>query len=122
MSANLIGWGCDLQQKLDAMETKLRRARWAGYVADELYRIAQRLHVLGNQARSVRSTSAYERVERRLLEQARIAVQELGFGITVYRQPDPVGWPLYIVFPGDVSKTSDVQVYYEQGIAVPPRP
>lgn len=119
---NLIFLGADLQQKLDAMETKLRRARWAGYVANDLYRIAQRLHALGKQARSVRATSAFERVERRLLEKARIAVQELGFGIEVYRQPDPVGWPIVVVFPGDVSNTSDIHARFEQGIAVPPRP
>lgn len=122
MSANLIGWGCDLQQKLDAMDRKLRRARWAGYVADDLYRIAQRLHALGERARTGRVGAAYERTERRLLEQARSAVQELGFGIRVYRQPDPVGWPLYVVFPGDVKPGSGIEVYYEQGIAVPPRP
>ena len=122
MSANLIGFGCDLQQKLDAMGRKLRRARWAGYVAEELYRIARRLHVLSEQAHSGRATSAYIRTERRLLEQARTTVQELGFGIEVYRQPEPRGWPLYVVFPGDVPKGSGIEVYYEQGIAVPPRP
>ena len=122
MSANLIGWGCDLQQKLDAMDRKLRRARWAGYTADELYKIAQRLHALSERARSGRATSAYDRAERRLLEQARTAVQELGAGIQVYRQPDPRGWPLYVVFPGDVPKGSGIEACYEQGIAVPPQP
>jgi hypothetical protein len=116
-----IAFGCDLQQKLDAMDRKLRRARWAGYVAEELHRIAQRLHALSEQACSGRATSAYERAERRLLEQARTAVQELGFGIEVYRQPDP-GWPIVVVFPGDVPKASGIESYYEQGIAVPPRP
>lgn len=121
MSANLIGWGCDLQQKLDLMNRKLRRARWAGYVAVELYGIAQRLQALKEKARSGRATSAYDRAERRLLEQARTAVQELGFGIEVYRRPDP-GWPIVVVFPGDVPKASEIQAYFEQGIAVPPRP
>ena len=121
MSANLIGLGCDLQQKLEAMDGKLRRARWAGFVGDELYRIAQRLHVLSEQARSGRVTSAYERAEHRLLEQARIAVQELGFGIEVYRQPDP-GWPIVVVFPGDVPKGSGPEAVFEQGVAVPPLP
>jgi len=122
VSANLIGFGADLQQKLDAMDRKLRRARWAGYVADELYGIAQRLHTLGVKARSRRVTSADDRAERELLEQARTAVQELGFGIDVYRQPDPVGWPLVVVFPGDVPKGSGPGAVYEQGVAVPPRP
>lgn len=123
MSANdLIGFGCDLQQKLDAMDRKLRRARWAGYVAADLYRIAQRLQVLNERARSGRVTSAHKRVERRLLDQARTAVKELGFGIEVYRQPDPAGWPLYVVFSGDVKPGSGIEAYYEQGIAVPPRP
>ena len=121
MSTNLIGWGCDLQQKLDAMDRKLRRARWAGYTADELYKIAQRLHALSEQARSGRATSAYDRAERRLLEQARSAVHELGFGIEVYRQPDP-GWPIVVVFPGDVPKGSGPEAVFEQGVAVPPRP
>jgi hypothetical protein len=122
MSANLIGWGCDLQQKLDLMRPKLRRARWAGYVAAELFTIAKRLHVLGERARCGRMTPAHERAERRLLEQARSAVQELGFGIEVYRQPDPVGWPMVVVFPGDVPRGSGPDAVFEQGIAVPPRP
>ncbi len=121
MSTNLIGWGCDLQEKLDAMDRKLRRARWAGYVAEELYRIARRLHALGKQARSDRVTSTHDRAERRLLEQARTAVQELGFGIEVYRQPDP-GWPIVVVFPGGVPNGSGPEAVFEQGVAVPPRP
>lgn len=122
MSANLIGLGCDLQQKLDAMDRKLRRARWAGNVGEKLYRIARRLHALGKQARSDQVTSAYERTERRLLEQAETAVRELGLGIEIHRQPDPRGWPLYIVFPGEVPRGSEIQAYYEQGVAIPPRP
>ena len=118
---HLIAFGCDLQQKLEAMDRKLRRARWAGYVAEELHGIAQRLHALRERARSVRVTSANDRAQRRLLEQARTAVQELGFGIEVYRQPEP-GWPIVIVFPGDVPKGSGPEAVFEQGVAVPPRP
>ena len=122
MSANLIGWGCDLQQKLDAMDSKLRRARWAGYVAEELHEIARRLHVLDERARSGCMTSTYDRAERRLLEQARTAVQELGFGIEVHRQPDPGGWPIVVVFPGEIPTGSGPEAVFEQGVAVPPRP
>ena len=122
MSADLIGFGADLQQKLDAMDCKLRRARCAGYVASELFGIAQRLHTLSVKARSGRATSADDRAERELLEHARIAVQELGWGIDVYRQPDPWGWPIVVVFPGDIPKGSGPEAVYEQGVAVPPRP
>ena len=121
MSASMIGFGCDLQQKLDAMSPKLRRARWAGYVAEELYGIAQRLHALRERARSGRGSSANDRAQRRLLEQAQVAVQELGFGIEVYRQPEP-GWPIVVVFPGDVPKGSGPEAVFEQGVAVPPLP
>lgn len=121
MSADLIGWGCDLQSKLSDMDPKLRRARWAGYVAEELYRIARRLHALSQQARSGRATSACVLAERRLVDQARTAVQELGFGIEVYRQPDP-GWPIVVVFPGGVPNGSGPEAVFEQGVAVPPRP
>jgi len=117
MSANLIGLGCDLQQKLDAMDRKLRRARWAGYVAGELYDIARRLHALDRTGRTGHGADAQD-----LLEQARSAVEELGFGIEVYRQPDPRGWPLVVVFPGDVPTGSGPEAVYEQGIAVPPKP
>ena len=88
MSANLIGFGADLQQKLDAMHHKQRCAPWAGYAADDLYRIAQRMHALSEQARSGETTSAHDRAERRLIERARVSVQTLGRGIEVYRQPD----------------------------------
>ena len=92
MSVNdLIGFGADLQQKLDAMHPKRRCARWAGYAADDLYRIAQRLHALSEHARSARATSAHDRAESRLIERARVSVQTLGRGIEVYRQPDPRG-------------------------------
>ena len=122
MSANLIGWGCDLQQKLDAMDSKLRRARWAGYVAIELYGIARALQRISENVNAKRATPKDHRRERDYMDQARRAVQELGFGIEVHRQPDPTGWPLYVVFPGDVKPGSGIEVYYEQGIAVPPRP
>ena len=122
MSENLIGFGCDLQQKLDAMKPELRRARWAGYVAVELYGIAQRLQVLNEKARTGRPTSPDKRAGKRLLVQARSAVQELGAGIRVFRQSDPAGWPLYVVFPGDVPEGSGQEAYIEQGVAVPPRP
>ena len=122
MSVNLIGWGCDLQQKLDAMDRKLRRTRWAGYVAIELYGIAQGLQIVSENVRAGRATPRDHRRERNYMEQARRAVQELGFGIEVYRQPDPHGWPIVVVFPGDVLAGSVCQMYFEKGIAVPPRP
>ena len=122
VSANLIGFGADLQQKLDAMDGRSCRARWAGYVASELFGIAERLHPLSVKARSGRATSADDRAEKQLLEQGRIAVQELGFGISVYTQPDPWGWPIVVVFPGDVPKGSGPESVFEQGVAVPPRP
>ena len=118
MSANLIGWGCDLQQKLDAMDRKLVRARWAGYVADDLYRIAQRLHALNLQPRSGRMKPAHERAERHLLGEARTAVQELGFGIEVYRQPQPLS-SFVVLFPGNVPKGSGPEAVFEQGVWVP---
>ena len=122
MSANLIGWGCDLQQKLDAMDRKLRRARWAGYVAIELFGIAQALQKVSENVRADRGTPRDHRRERNYMEQARRAVQELGFGIEVHRQPDPRGWPIVVVFPGDLSKGSGPEAVFEQGVAVPPRP
>jgi hypothetical protein len=122
MSANLIGWGCDLQQGLDAMNRKLRRARWAGIVGEKLYRIARRLHALDRQPRTARSASAIARTEQRLLDEARIVVQELGHGIGVYRQQYRHGWPIVIVFPGDIPAGSGPESFLEQGIAVPPKP
>ncbi len=122
MSANLIGWGCDLQQKLDAMDRRLRRTRWAGYVAIELYGIAQGLQKVSEHVRADQATPRDHRRERNYMEQARRAVQELGFGIEVYRLPDPRGWPLYVVFPGDVPKGSGPEAVFEKGVAVPPRP
>ena len=121
MSANLIGFGCDLQQKLDAMHPKRRRTRWAGDIGVDLYQIAQNLHRLSVKAASGQSTSADDRRERRMMEQARGQAAKLGKGVEVYRQPHPRGWPLYVVFPGDVPKGSEVETCYEQGIAVPPR-
>ena len=122
MSANLIGLGADLQQKLDAMDQKLRRARWAGYVAEKLYRVAQKLHTIDVQVSQGMDTHADNRAEKRLMDQARVAVAELGHGVEVIRQRVPVGWPLYVVFPADVPRGSGIEANYEQGIAVPPRP
>ena len=93
MSANLIGFGCDMQQKLDAMDRKLRRARWAGYVAVELYGIAQALQRVSENVRAGRATPRDHRREKDCMEQARRAVQELGFGVEVHRQPEPHGCP-----------------------------
>ena len=101
------------------MDRRLHRARWAGYAAADLYAIAQRLHAL---ARLGRTRAGYERVALDLLEQARTIVEELGFGIEVYRQPDPHGWPLVVVFPGDVPIGSGPEAVFEQGVAVPPKP
>ena len=122
VSANLIGFGCDLQQKLDAMDSKLRRARWAGDVGSDLYRIAQRLHDLDTRARSGRAKPTDARTETRLLTQARAAVVKLGLGIEVHRQPDRRGWPFVVVFPGDAPKGSGPEAVFEQGVAVPPLP
>ena len=122
MSANLIGFGCDLQQKLDKMPPRDRKARWAGDVGVELYRIARKLHRVSEEARDYGTTPAAERREKRLVEQAQEAVNQLGKGIKVFRQPDPAGWPLYIVFPRDVPPRSEMGAYFEKGIAVPPGP
>jgi len=122
VSAKLIGFGADLQQKLDAMDPKLRQARWAGDVAVALYRIAQRLHRLSADQSRLRSVAVLNRVERELMEQAQREVNKLGVGIVVIRQPDPLGWPMVIVFPGDVPKGSGPEAVFEQGVAVPPRP
>ncbi len=46
----------------------------------------------------------------------------MGTGVRVYHRSDPVGWPLYVVFPGDVPPGAGTEANYEQGIAVPPRP
>jgi hypothetical protein len=119
---DLIYWGCDLQQKLEAMDRSLRRARWAGYVGEKLYRIARRLNDSDQRSRTGRGASGIERTEQRLLDEARIVVQELGHGIEVYRQPYPNGWPIVIVFPGDVPAGSGPEAFLEQGIAVPPKP
>jgi hypothetical protein len=122
VSANLIGFGADLQQKLDAMDPKLRKARWAGDVGVALYRIARRLHQLRADVRRGGSTRANDRAEQELMEKARRETNKLGQGIVVVRQPDPRGWPLVIVFSGDVSKGSGPEAAFEQGVAVPPRP
>lgn len=122
MSANLIGFGADLQQKLDTMDPKLRKARWAGDVAVALYQIAQRLHRLSVKGGRGRSTRADDRAERKLMEEAQREVKKLGKGIEVVRNPDPRGWPMVVVFPGDVPKGSGPEAVFEQGVAVPPRP
>ena len=122
MSENLIGFGCDLQQKLDAMDPKARKARWAGDIGVELFGIAKKLHRLSLKACNSETTPADDRRERRLMEQARQAASRLGKGVEVYRQPDPRGWPLYVVWPGDVRKGEGIEAYYEQGVAVPPHP
>lgn len=122
MSASLIGLGADLQQALDKMDRKLRRARWAGYVGVELYGISRRLHRLSENAAQYGTTIAAERREKELLEQARIAVQELGFGIQAYRQPHSFGWPIVVVFPGTVSTGSGPEAIFEHGVAVPWKP
>ena len=67
-------------------------------------------------------STADDRKDRRLMQQAQEQADSLGRGIQVYRQGDPMGWPLYVVFPGDVDRGQGVESYYEQGIAVPPRP
>lgn len=121
MSAHLIGLGCDLQQELDAMDSKLRKARWAGDVGVALYQIAQRLNGLGKRTRS-RRNAAIDLTERELMELAQREVNKLGKGIVAVRNLDPRTWPLVIVFPGAVPKDSGPEVVLEQGIAVPPRP
>ena len=122
MSEHLIGFGCDLQQKLEAMKPKHSRTQWAGDVGIELYKIAQKLHRIDVKTRESKRTSTDNSKERQLMDQARKQTAKLGKGIEVHRQPDPIGWPLYIVFPGDVPQGSGYEAYYEQGIAVPPRP
>ncbi len=122
MSANLIGFGADLQQKLDVMDPKLRKARWAGDVGVALYRIAQRLHQLRADVRRGGRTRANDRAEQELMEKARRETNKLGKGIVVVRQPDSRGWPMVVVFAGDVPKGSGPEAAFEQGVAVPPRP
>lgn len=120
MSKYLIGFGCDLQQKLDATNNRLRRSRWAGDVGEALYRIARQLHAVN--VKASRSGRMNRRATATLLADAQLAVNRLGKGIEVHRQSNPIAWPLYVVFPGDVRADSDFQAIYEQGIAVPPRP
>lgn len=122
MSAHLIGFGCDIQQKLDSMDPKTRKARWAGDVGVALYRIAQRLHRLSADQSRLRSVAVLDRAERELIEQAQHEVNKLGVGIVVIRQPDPLGRPMVIVFPGDVPKGSTPETAFEMGVAVPPQP
>jgi len=118
----LIQFGADLQQKLDAMDPKARKARWAGDVGMALYRIAQRLHRLNEKKAGRKNTAALDRAERELMEQVQGEVNKLGKGIIVVRNPDPRAWPMVIVFPGDVPKGSGPEAVFEQGVAVPPRP
>ncbi len=122
MSANLIGFGADLQQKLDAMDPALRKARWAGDVGVALYRIAKELHRLRVKGRRARTRAAADRAERRLMQQARQEADKLGNGIVVVRQPDPRAWPMVVVFPDNVPPESGPEAVFEQGVAVPPRP
>ena len=122
MSEHLIGFGADLQQKLDAMHPKRRRTRWAGDIGIELYNIARKLQRLNENAFNYGTTPADERKEKRLMERARAVAAKLGEGVEVYHQPDSRRWPLYVVFPGDVPKGSGPETVFEQGVAVPPRP
>ena len=123
MSANdLIGLGADLQAKLETMDRHLRRARWSGDIGVELYNIARKLHRLNENAFNYGSTPADERLQKRLVERARSVATKLGDGVTVYHQPDPRRWPLYIVFPGDIPEGSGPEAVYQQGVAVPFEP
>ncbi len=122
MSANLIGFGADLQQKLDAMNPRLRRSRWAGDVGHALFEIAQALHDLDVKAHDGKATQADRDRERRLRKRAREQAHRLGKGIEVHRRRDPRGWPLYVLFPGDVHPGEGPEAIFEQAVAVPPRP
>ena len=123
MSANLIALGADLQQKLDAMDPKSRKARWAGDIGVAVFRIAQQLDSLNKKRLGRRDIpTAFDRTERDLMKQAQREVEKLGTGILAVPNPDPRAWPLVVVFPGDVPKGSGPEAVFEQGIAVPPRP
>lgn len=122
MSENLIGFGADLQQKLHTLPPKWRRSRWAGDAGVELYKVSRQLHRLNENTFNYGTSPSDERKEKRLLERARRAAAGLGHYVEVYHQRDPRRWPLYVVFPGDVRKGEGIEAYYEQGVAVPPRP
>ena len=122
VSAHLIGFGADLQQKLDAMDPKLRKARWAGDVGVALFRIARRLDSLVQRKAGRKNAAAVDRAERELMEQAQREVNKLGTGIQAVRNPDPRAWTMVIVFPGDVPKGSGPEAPFEQGVTVPGRP
>ncbi|MEK6674117.1 MAG: hypothetical protein AABZ47_00515 [Planctomycetota bacterium] len=119
MSASLIGFGCDLQQKLDAMDRKLRRTRWAGDVGVALYRIARKLDRLAESARQYGWTPDHDRRERQLIQRANEQASKLGSGVTIHRPTEPNAWPLVVVFPGDIRPGDRPE---EKGVAVPPRP
>lgn len=122
MSANLIGLGADLQQKLDAMDARLRRARWAGAVGVALYEVAVELRRLRARRINRRSRAARRRAESRLLDRAQREADKLGDGVAVLRTPDPLGWPIVVVFPQDVPEDAGPETAFEQGVAIPPEP
>ncbi len=59
------------------------------------------------------------RAEASALKKAEVYARILG--AEVFHQGDPRGWPLYLIFKGDLQAGQDVHAVYNQvGVAVPP--
>lgn len=122
-ASSLIEFGADLQKRLDAMPKRSRRCPYAGVYAGDLFKIAKALHALDEHDCNHGLTPSQETREAKLEAQAQEIAGQLGKGVIAYRQGDPRGWPLYIIFPGDIPKREGMAAHncYSNGVGVPPR-
>lgn len=96
---------------------------------EELNSISRRLHRLDENSCNGYSDfqgnwneEAEKKAEKRELRlEKRAETIASQWGAKIYRQGDPRGWSLYIVFPGDIPQGEDVGAYYNRGVGVPVR-
>lgn len=84
-----------------------------------LLSVSTALHRL-SEAACMRELTARDLARRkRLLKTA----HDIGVGMwgaqTVFHQRDPRGWPLYVIFPGDIPDGGSVEDHYHNGVAIP---
>jgi len=84
-----------------------------------LQKIARRLHHLDENACNYGLQEREEKEETRLESRA-VAIAQ-GYGLKVYRQGDPRGWPLYLYDPDKISEDKIESVYWPQAQGVCPR-
>lgn len=84
----------------------------------QLCNVGRKIHTYDEHDCNVGLTARERKQQDKLMFRARVIAREIG-AIECYRQSDPRGWSLYLIFSGDIPQGASIDSCYSNGVGVP---